>query len=374
MSREPFFNRSWVEIDIGQIRKNYRIYKNALSEEALIIPVVKANAYGHGDIEVCRALSREGADFFAVSNINEAVSLRKGNIKGEILVLGYTAPSLLRYLKKYDITQTVVSEKHAEELIKNAKRGTKFHIALDMGMKRIGFSTENAEKCIHNIKNTAEKLKITGIFTHFPSADSDASSDVEFTEKAIDRFDNICSGLVGLGIPLFHCFNSAGGLGYLSKNASSVRLGISLYGYAPSSALKLPRGIEAALAWKSAVCSVRWVKCGESIGYGRSFFAEKDMKIATLMTGYADGYPRVASNRGFVLIGGKKCRIVGRVCMDMMMVDVSECENAGAGDTAVLIGKSGEETVTATDIAEFADTISYEILTGISARVERIYL
>ena len=374
MSREPFLNRSWVEIDIGQIRKNYRIYKDALSEHSFVIPVVKANAYGHGDIEVCRALSRDGADFFAVSNIKEAVGLRKGGIKGEILVLGYTPPSLLGCLEEYDITQTVVSEKHVEELIKYAKRDTKFHIAIDAGMKRIGFSSENVEKCIKNIKNTAKKLKITGVFTHFPVLDSNAISDVEFSVKSIDIFDSICSELVGLGIPIFHCFNSAGGLGYLSKTASATRLGISLYGYAPGSILQLPRGIEPALAWKSAVCAVKELKCGESVGYGRSFVADRDMKIATIMTGYADGYPRLASNRGYLLIDGKKCRIVGRVCMDMMMVDVGRCEEVEAGDTAVLIGKSGEETVTASDIAEFADTISYEILTGISGRVERVYL
>ena len=373
MMCESFLYRSWVEVDTEQIVKNYNVYKSALPGKAQIIAVVKANAYGHGDVEIARSLEAGGADFFAVSNINEAVKLREGGINGEILVLGYTPPSHLFALADYDIIQTAVSKEHIEELKKYAPSGAKVHIAIDTGMKRIGLDSEDCEGCVKIIKSATSALKITGIFTHLPVADSTCEADRRFTKQSLDKFRRIVTDVMPLGIELIHCLNSAGGIEYFGAPFNTVRLGISLYGYSPSPQIKLPQGIKPAMSWKTLVSAIIKVSKGESVGYGRSFVASQDMRIATLTTGYADGYPRAASNKGCVLIKGKRARIVGKVCMDMMMVDVTDIPEVKAGDLAVLIGNSGAEVLSADDIAKWSDTISYEILTGISARALRIY-
>ena len=179
--------------------------------------------------------------------------------------------------------------------------------------------------------------------------------------------------LSDLNLSYVHALNSAGGISYFNNSFNTVRLGISLYGYSPSESVKLPQGISPALSWKTSICGIRRVKKGDSIGYGRSYVVARDMKIATLTTGYADGYPRLASNKGYVLINGQKAPIVGKICMDMMMVDVTDILGVKIGDVAVLIGKSGKKTLTADHVASWANTISYEILTGISSRVDRVY-
>lgn len=373
MKGRPFLYRSWTEISLGQVVKNYKVYKESLEAGRKIIAVVKANAYGHGDAEVARVLEAEGINFLAVSNINEAVKLRKAGIKSDILVLGYTPPSHLEKLSKYRIMQTIVDKNHVFELKKYATDGVKYHLAIDTGMRRIGLDGKTQEETVKEIRLIASALNVCGLFTHLPAADSIKGEDVNFTEWSISYFDNIAKEAKKLGIEVFHCQNSAGGLLHNSKECNAVRLGISLYGYPPSPDVKLPQGILPALSWKSMVCHIFDVKKGESVGYGRSFIAPKNMKIATVTTGYADGYPRALSNRGYVLINGRFAAVVGRVCMDMMMVDVSDITDVRVGDAAVLIGRSGDKEITAEHIATWADTISYEVLCGISSRVERIY-
>ena len=372
MRSEFFSERSIAEIDLSVIKENYKIYK-ARTDVDRVIAVIKANAYGHGDVEVARALSEIGAEYFAVANINEGIRLRKNGISGDILILGYTPTSFTDLLREYKLEQTIVSEEHLSEIENRGKDGVSYHIALDLGMKRIGIHCDDLEKTVRKIKNAAKALKIKGIFTHFPSADSNDSASIELTERMISDFDTVCEGLDGIGIDCFHCQNSAAGLAYSSKYANTARLGITLYGYPPSGAVEIPAGIKPALTWKSLVCRVFTVTKGESIGYGRSFFADRDMRVATVTTGYADGYPRALSNVGKIIINGSRCPIVGRICMDMMMADVTDAPKVAAGDTAVLIGRSGDENITAEHIASCADTISYEILTGISSRVKRVY-
>ncbi len=372
MRSEPFLYRSWAEISTEQIVKNYKILKGYTSGE--IYAVVKANAYGHGDVEIAGALESAGVKFFAVSNINEAVRLRKFGIRGEILILGYTPKSHLYLLPKYDIIQAVVSECHAAELAEYAPEDARFHVAIDTGMHRIGVSSENAENTINRLKKLTKTLKITGFFTHFPAADSKKETDIACTKASVNEFEHICCELQKIGVYNMHCLNSAGGLKYRNIEFNTTRLGIALYGYQPSSSVRLPEGVTPALEWKTNIAVVTRVKKGDSIGYGRSYTAKRDMTAATLMTGYADGYPRVLSDKGKVLINGEYAPIVGKVCMDMMMVDVTDVGNVSMGDTAVLIGKSGVRKITADDIASQAGTISYEILTGISYRVERVYL
>ena len=370
MTGELFLYRSVAMVDLAQIRENYRIYRTHLSEKR-IISVIKANAYGHGDIEVAKALAQEGADFFAVSNINEGIRLRESAITGEILILGYTPTELSHLVSKYNLSQAIVSEEHLAEALTDKNRRIKYPIAVDVGMRRIGLCPE---RVLTDIKNASEILKINGIFTHLPVADVPDSESVEYTQSEIDVFDAICREAERFGVELFHCQNSAAATSYSSKKSNCARMGISLYGYAPSSEVVLPSGVMPALEWKSMICRVFSVKKGESIGYGRSFFAQKDMTVATVTTGYADGYPRALSNRGYVIIKGEMCRVVGRVCMDMMMVDVSSVHDVKAGEEVVLLGHSGEKQVSADDIARWADTIPYEILTRISSRVARQYI
>ena len=368
-----FLNRSIANIELSRITENYEIYKNCISDRSLIA-VVKANAYGHGDVEISRLLEAEGVDYFAVSNINEGIRIRNGGIKGNILVLGYTPTALLPELSRFGLEQAIVSEDHLENIINCRVKNVGFHIALDLGMKRLGLSIDDPDVALNKIKNAADKIKLKGVFTHLPVADSRSIGDIKFTQREIDTFDNICTDLRGAGVEYFHCQNSAAGLGYRSKSANAVRVGILLYGYAPSKDVPVPKGIKTALSWKSLVCAVINVKKGEGISYGRSFIAEKNMRVATISTGYADGYPRFLSSKGYVIINGAICPIVGRICMDMMMVDVSDANEVRMGDEVVLIGESCGKKITADDLARVGKTISYEILTGISSRVERKYL
>ncbi len=374
MRSEPFLYRSWASVNLEQIVRNYKIYSSVIGNGGKIIPVVKANAYGHGDTEVAKVLEDCGTDFFAVSTVSEAVKLRIGGILGKILILGYTPPNLLYLLQDYDIIQTVVSESYAMELLKYAPKNAEFHVAVDTGMHRIGISSENIENTIKTVKSLSKSLKITGIFTHLSVAGSKKIEDVTFTESSIEKIVKICDALSELSLMYIHFLNSAGGLSYVNTPFNTVRLGISLYGYPPSKDISLPNGIAPALEWKSMVISVRWVNEGESIGYGRSFKCGRKMKIATVACGYADGYPRILSNKGAVIINGSFAKIVGNICMDMMMVDVTDVRDVKEGDTAVLMGKCGDVQISAEDLADLSNTISYEILTGISERVERIYI
>ncbi len=369
MTGELFLYRSVAEVDLTRLKRNYIIHKT-YHRKRRIISIIKANAYGHGDVEVASALAEEGADFFAVSNINEGIRLRESGIGGEILILGYTPKELSHLIFRYNLSQAIVSEEHLAEAMAQRNREIKYHIAIDVGMRRIGLCPESAAE---NIKNASEVLQIKGIFTHLPIADTASADGVKYTAHEIAVFDEICRLSERFGIELFHCQNSAAAIFHSSKESNCVRLGISLYGYAPSSEVELPTGVTPALEWKSMICRVFSVRKGESIGYGRSFFAEKDMKVATVTTGYADGYPRALSNRGYVIIKGEMCRVVGRVCMDMMMVDVSSVAGVKAGEEVILLGRSGDKQISADDIARWADTIPYEILTRISSRVARQY-
>ena len=340
--------------------------------------VVKADAYGHGAVAVARALSDAGVSKFAVSNLNEAIELRESGIDGEILILGYTPPAFSTELCKYNIIQTVVSKEHAAELATCSDKRLKCHVAIDTGMHRIGLDADNPDECADIIRIYSKKLSISGIYTHFCVADSAETEDVQFTLSQIDKLKNVCDKVADEGINCVHCCNSAGGL-YYSDTVSAqlcgkgvVRLGIVLYGLKPDVANKLPDGINPVLSWKTAVTTVKTLQRGDSIGYGRTYIADRTMKIATLSTGYADGYRRDLSNKGYVLIRGRRAPIVGRICMDQMTVDASDIPDVKVGDIATLIGKDRDEKITADDLALLIGTIGYEVVCGISKRVERI--
>lgn len=362
--------RSWVEINLTNVNDNYKIYTSLHPSDREIMAVVKADAYGHGDQEISSILSNVGVKYFAVSNINEAIRVRSVT-NGEILILGYTPLDRAKDLIAYDVTQALLSEEYAEKLAESSFP-VKCQFALDTGMRRIGLNADNPEVCEHVIRLYHKKLKLDGLFTHLCVADNPEQN--EFTNHQIALFEDIVSRVADLSLPHCHCMNSAGGLWHKSSVSCFTRLGIILYGLKPDYMNKLPEGINPVLSWKSVVSMVKNVKAGDTIGYGRSFTVEYPMKIATVPTGYADGYPRLLSNKGWVLINGKRAPIVGRVCMDQMMIDVTGIPDVGYETEVVLIGNSGEEKITADDLAQFIGTIGYEIICGINKRVERIYV
>ena len=361
--------RSWVEISLPTLLNNLNIYRNNTTSNLEIMAVVKADAYGHGDTVVAKFLSDNGIHHFAVSNIDEAIHIRKAGAEGQILILGYTPLEKAEELIKYDITQALLSEEYAGELVKTGLP-IKCQFAIDTGMRRIGLNADEPDNCEWVIREYAGKLNLDGLFTHLCVADS-PEQDV-FTEGQIKKFEMIVQRISDLHLPYCHCMNSAGGLWHSSFVSCFARLGIILYGLKPDYINKLPEGIEPALIWKSVVSMVKEVMPGDTIGYGRTYTVEQPMRIATIPTGYADGYSRLLSNKGCVLINGHKAPIVGRVCMDQMMVDISGID-VEMGTEVVLIGRSGDEIITADDIAHIYGTIGYEVVCGINKRVERVY-
>ena len=362
-------NRSWVEISLEQLFRNIKIYKDFIPNNAEIMAVIKADAYGHGDQIVGKFLFDNGIHHFAVSNIDEAIHIRKAKVEGQILILGYTPIERVKDLVEYNITQALLSADYAEQILRTGL-SIKCQFAIDTGMRRIGLNADDIDECERIVRKYSGILD--GLFTHLCVADTPEQD--SFTEEQIRKFEAVVNRVSDLNLPYCHCMNSAGGLWHKSSISCFARLGIILYGLKPDYMNTLPEGVEPALSWKSVVSMVKEVKAGDTIGYGRSFAVDHPMKIVTIPTGYADGYSRLLSNKGWVLINGKKAHIVGRICMDQMMADVSDIENVKLGTEVVLVGKSGNEVITADDLANLYGTIGYEIVCGINKRVDRIYI
>ncbi len=372
-----FLHRAWAEIDTKALVHNLKIFKEKLGDKKFMA-VVKANAYGHSVIDLCPVLEQNGADWFAVSNIIEAVELREIGITRPILILGYTPAQMVIELAKNDISQCVYSTEYAEQLSAAAVcNGVKIksHIKLDTGMSRIGFNCRTDALCEleNSIKAaTLPNIVCEGVFTHFAVADRNELEEDGFTQKQYDLFKKSCDRFkeAGLDNLILHCCNSAGTLLDDDKYLDMTRVGISLYGLSPSSSLSLSDGLIPIMTLKSVVSLVKEINSGDTVSYGRTFKCEKPMKIATVSAGYADGYPRSLSNQGYVYINGHRADIVGRICMDQFCVDVTDIENIKMGDEVVLFGK--ELKVDA--LADLCGTINYEIVCGISPRVPRVIL
>jgi len=356
--------RSWVEINLNTLAENYRIYRSCIPKQQEIMAVVKADAYGHGEDAVVKRLLKEGCHNFAVSNIEEAIKVREAGADGQVLILGYTPAENMGEILEYDITQTLLSEEYAEKL---AGHGIKAQFAIETGMNRIGLDADDTRECRRIIEKYADKYVLTGIFTHLCVADT--PSEKEFTKMQIERFKAVADSVAHLNLPYIHCMNSAGGL-WETSFGNLARVGIIMYGLKPDRANTLPQGIKPALNWKSVISMIRKVKKGETIGYGRSYTAAREMSIAVIPTGYADGFSRALSNKGCVMIGGKKAPIVGRVCMDQLMVDVTDIPYVQPDMEVFLIG----DGYSADDMAKDAGTIGYEIICAISKRVPKSYI
>lgn len=370
-----FLHRTWAEIDIDALVHNFDIIKKEAAG-AKLMAVVKADAYGHSARIVAPILEQHGADAFAVSNIEEAITLRGCGITRPILILGYTPVSMAAQLYLNDISQCVYSPEYAAALSERACADgvkVKVHIKLDTGMSRLGFDCRDEKLSGIEDAVTAARLKgfiFEGIFTHFAASDRTETSEDGFTDKQYSRFCTAAERFEKAGIrPKYrHCCNSAAFCLDSDKHFDMCRPGIILYGLTPSSDLKLKEAFVPVMTVKSVVSMVKTIKKGDTVSYGRTFTAEKEMKIATVTAGYADGYPRLLSNKGYVLINGKRANIIGRVCMDQMSVDVSDIDNVKQGDEVILFGK----TLPVEELADMCGTINYEIICGISPRVPRI--
>ena len=367
-----FLRRAWVEIDLDALKNNYNTILQMSGNK--VIPVVKADAYGHGATNIASALQNSGADMFAVSNVNEGIELRECGIIGDILVLGYTPIEAAELLSTYNITQSVFSLEYAMALSEKAVEiGKAFnvHLKLDTGMGRIGFDCRNDDAEISEITAalSLKGLNYTGVFAHFAVADSNSDSNVCYTEAQYNKFCKVTDKLEASGfkLGLKHCCNSAGIVKYSSMSLDAVRAGIILYGLSPSDEVT-SNSIIPVMSMYSVVSMIKTVEQGESVSYGRTYTADKKRRIATISAGYADGVPRLLSNKGYVFVKGKKAPIVGRVCMDQFCVDITDIDNISVGDTVEIFGKNISVDV----VADIAQTINYEIVCGITRRVPRV--
>lgn len=376
---KPYLKRAWAEVSLPALRKNYSIIKKLNSPSTQVMAVVKADAYGHGDEHIIRCLAEDcGVRYFAVSNLDEAISVRSFCPDAEILILGYTPPEYAHEISMYNIIQGVVSAEYAESLAKNTPSPIRCHIKIDTGMGRIGLRYDSPMDCASEILRIMKinKINVEGIYTHFAAADSDSHDNIEYTDKQQNFILETNHVLQKLGIKLTHVhfMNSAATCYRNSSESTLSRAGIILYGLHPDINIPIPEGLEPVMELKAVISQVKTVEAGASISYGRTFVTDKKMRIATVTIGYADGYSRLLSSKGEILVHGKRCRIVGRVCMDQLMIDVSAVPDAASGDIVTLIGKDGDDIITADELASVYGTIGYEVVCGISKRVPRIYI
>lgn len=354
--------RAWIEIDLSALEHNVRLLRSKLPDGCALMPAVKANAYGHGAVLVAKALWKMGVRAFCVATAAEGAELRRHGVRGEILILGYTSPEELSLVRFWKLTQTVVDEGYAQMLANYGKK-LRVHVALDTGMHRLGVphGDIDALERVFSIPN----LRIRGMFTHLCT--SDESSGRAFSLTQIDAFRAAIKHLTSRGIrrPKLHLLASGGILNYPEFAEDAARAGIALYGF-PDKSLK------PVLTLKARVASVRTLHAGESAGYGQAFTAARETRIAALTIGYADGVPRALSGRGRVLLNGAFAPIVGRICMDQLLIDATNVPHPLAGDAAVLIGCDGSLRIGADEWARQCDTIVNEILSRLGPRLPRI--
>lgn len=372
--------RAWAEISLDALTHNVEKIREKLADGTEYCAVVKADAYGHGEEIVCRRLYELGVRFYAVSSFEEAVRVRGYCPEGEILILGYTSPECAPMLAEKHIIQTIVSGEYAKALSDFSQPGcpVRCHIALDTGMGRIGVQTEEPAACYWELEQILAHpgLSVEGLFTHFAVADEDAAEHVAYTNKQEETIFRVADHLRSKGADLkhVHCMNSAAILYRNTPRSTLGRAGIIMYGLKPNAALDVPLDLEPVLSFRSRISHIKTAAAGTCISYGRTYVTDTERRIATVTIGYADGYSRALSNKGEVLVCGTRCPITGRVCMDQMMIDVTDVPEAEIGAVVTLIGTDGTETITADDVAGICGTIGYEIVCGISKRVPRMFL
>jgi alanine racemase len=369
--------RCWAEVDLDALRENLVWIKHRVGRDTKILTVVKADAYGHGLKQIAALLMQSGTDIFGVANLTEAQSVRSVGIGWPILMLGSCLPHEVESAVRDEIMPTLSSLEEAKRFAEAAKKTGKTvhaHLKVDTGMGRLGVAAEQAVALVKKVSRL-KNLQLTGLMTHFSSAEDD----LDFSERQRERFHGVLQELETAGIhpPLVHASNSAAVLYEPEAWFNVVRPGLMVYGVLPPGQRKtstlLQKHLRPALSWKARVSLVKDLPAGASVSYGRTFVTPARMRVAIVTAGYGDGFLRAASNQACVLIRGKRCRILGRVTMDQMIVDITALKNVASGDETVLIGRQGHEEITATDLAGWCDTIPWEILTNITYRVPRIY-
>lgn len=375
--------RTWAEVDLCALEQNFKAIRAHIGKDTKLCCVVKADGYGHGAVKLSELYSQLGADFFAVSNIDEALELREHGIKEPVLILGYTPVALALTLAENDITQVVYGLDYAKALSEAAQiAGVELdvHIKIDTGMSRIGFMCQSFPEDNSSIDEIVTAcslpcLNTCGIMAHFAVSD-EGEGGKEYTLRQFEAFEHTVKTLAQRGVtfPLVHHANSGAVEYYKDTHLSLVRAGIILYGLAPNPSLASEIELKPALTLKTSVAFVKALRKGSTVSYGRTFEAKEDMVVATVPIGYADGYFRSLSEGGYMTVKGQKAKILGRICMDQTVIDVTHIENVKIGDEVVVFSNGENNTPTANELASLADTINYEIVCAVSKRVPRIYL
>ncbi len=358
---------TYAEVNVKKFLRN--IFEISKRIEMPVAPVLKADAYGHGAVELAHACQRDGVGFLIVAFLEEGIQLREAGITLPILVLNYFDPSYTREALEHELSITIYSSEQMKEIAHHLKQDEKIkvHINVDTGMSRLGHGFEGSLKLYEEIGKDPRFL-LEGVYTHFSSADEPED---KTSAEQIEKFKDFLSRIER---PRYvHVSNSAAATVLKVRVGNMCRVGIASYGLQPSSKVQIDY-LQPVMSVHSSVSFVKKLYKGQSVGYGHTFTADKDMRVATIPFGYADGLPRSLSNKGYVLIHSKRARILGRVSMDQIVVDVSDIFNVKMGDDVIIMGKSGNEKITAEEIAEMANTINYEIVCGISKRVPRIYV
>ena len=374
--------RTWADISMDNLSHNYHLLRSKIPGDCRFLGVVKADAYGHGAVPVSRQLVDLGADYLAVSNLEEAVQLRRSYIRLPILILGYTPAFYAEDMVDMGIRQEVHSLEYAQQLDK-ALEGTgkrlKVHLKLDTGMSRLGFFAYDDPQTLDELRQAValEHLLYEGVFTHFTAADSLSDEDRAFTALQFERFQSLVRELEAGGVQfkLRHCCNSAATLLCPEYALDMVRPGIATYGISPSEELEGRFDLRPLMSLRTTVSQIRPFRPGVGISYGRSYTTESERRIAVLAIGYADSLSRSLSNRASFLLRGKRVPVVGRICMDMCMVDVTEVPEAAVGDVVTVFGADGSgASIPVDDLARLTGTIPYETLCSINKRTPRFYL
>jgi alanine racemase len=354
--------RTWAEISLRNIEHNYKTLRVRLEPVgARFLGIVKANAYGHGAVPVARLLESLSCEDLGVACLAEAVELRGAGIKSPILVLGYTDPKYAAELKRYDLTQTVTDPAQARAL------SCKVHLKIDTGMSRLGFPCETTEELLETLR--LPKLDFEGVYTHFAVSEDENDG---FTLRQLEKFQSLLRELSSRGFhfKIRHCANSGAVLNYTQSHLDMARPGIALYGVTPAPGMTAGADLKPAMTLKTRVAQLRILQAGDTVSYGRRFTAEGETRVAVLPVGYADGLPRVLSNKLEVLINGRRAAQLGTVCMDMCMIDLTGRDDVRVGDEAELFGAG----IPVWEPAQRAGTIPYELLCAVSSRVPRVYV
>jgi len=382
-------NLIWTEIDLGAIAHNVRELRRLTRAKSRLMAVVKADGYGHGAVEVAQTAIKHGAEMLGVARLNEGVRLREAGMTVPILIFGYTPRELSQTLIDHDLVQTVYTFEAAESLSAAAvqlRKTARVHIKVDTGMGRLGILPDsprismlgkhlpgNAVRMIDSVMNLP-RLEVEGIFTHFSTADS---TDKTYTLRQLERFLDFVNALGkhGFEFPIKHAANSAALIDLPETHLDMVRPGISVYGFYPSKEVQKDRiSLIPAMAFKTQVIQIKTVPAGSHISYGMTYQTEKLTRLAVVSAGYADGLNRLLSSLGQMIVRGIRANIVGRICMDLTILDVGHIPDVEIGDEVVIFGKQGAECIPAEELAASLNTIHYEIVTSITSRVQRLYI